>query len=217
MAKKKITELIEEISEEFLAANGLELYNSEFVKEGRDWFLRVYIDKVVEPAAAGELEGTGNASEPVDATGNAAMPALAAGTASDTAAAGELEETGSAPVQNTDSTDSAASIYVSTDDCEKVSRFLSEELDRLDPIPQNYYLEVSSPGMDRVLLRDKDFARFAGEIVDVNLYKAMDGRKTYQGTLVGIENEKIVITDEKNNRIEFPRELVSKTRLAVIF
>ena len=157
MAKKKITELIEEISAQFLAANGLELYNSEFVKEGRDWFLRVYIDKV------------------------------------------------------------DSNIYVSTDDCEKVSRFLSEELDRLDPIPQNYYLEVSSPGMDRVLLRDKDFARFAGEIVDVNLYKAMDGRKTYQGTLVGIENEKIVITDEKNNRIEFPRELVSKTRLAVIF
>ena len=188
MAKKKITELIEEISAEFLAANGLELYNSEFVKEGRDWFLRVYIDKVVEPAAAGELEETGNASVP------------------------EQE-----PADATEGTDSAASIYVSTDDCEKVSRFLSEELDRLDPIPQNYYLEVSSPGMDRVLLRDKDFARFAGEIVDVNLYKAMDGRKTYQGTLVGIENEKIVITDEKNNRIEFPRELVSKTRLAVIF
>ena len=189
MAKKKITELIEEISAEFLAANGLELYNSEFVKEGRDWFLRVYIDKVVEPAAAGKLEEIRSASAP----------------------------TSEQDAENTEGTDSAASIYVSTDDCEKVSRFLSEELDRLDPIPQNYYLEVSSPGMDRVLLRDKDFARFAGEIVDVNLYKAMDGRKTYQGTLVGIENEKIVITDEKNNRIEFPRELVSKTRLAVIF
>ena len=189
MAKKKITELIEEISAEFLAANGLELYNSEFVKEGRDWFLRVYIDKVVEPVAAGKLEETGSASAP----------------------------TSEQDAENTEGTDSAASIYVSTDDCEKVSRFLSEELDRLDPIPQNYYLEVSSPGMDRALLRDKDFARFAGEIVDVNLYKAMDGRKTYQGTLVGIENEKIVITDEKNNRIEFPRELVSKTRLAVIF
>ena len=43
-------------------------------------------------------------------------------------------------------------LYVSTDDCEKVSRFLSEELDRLDPIEQNYYLEVSSPGMDRELI-----------------------------------------------------------------
>ena len=48
MAKKKITDLTEEITDDFLAENGLELYNSEFVKEGRDWFLRVYIDKLHE-------------------------------------------------------------------------------------------------------------------------------------------------------------------------
>lgn len=160
MAKKKITEIIEEISAEFLAQNGLELYNSEFVKEGRDWFLRVYIDKTQEAQEAQ---------------------------------------------------------YVSTDDCEKVSRFLSAELDRIDPIEQNYYLEVSSPGMDRALLRDKDFVRFAGEIVDVSLYKAVDGRKAYQGRLVGIEDGKIILTDEQDNRIEFPREQVAKTKLAVIF
>ena len=157
MAKKKITEIIEEISAEFLAQNGLELYNSEFVKEGRDWFLRVYIDKTQEAQ------------------------------------------------------------YVSTDDCEKVSRFLSAELDRIDPIEQNYYLEVSSPGMDRVLIKDKDFVRFAGEIVDISLYKAVDGQKAYQGRLVGIEDGKIIITDEQDNRIEFPREQVAKTKLAVIF
>ena len=160
MAKKKITEIIEEISAEFLAQNGLELYNSEFVKEGRDWFLRVYIDKTQEAQEAQ---------------------------------------------------------YVSTDDCEKVSRFLSAELDRIDPIEQNYYLEVSSPGMDRALLRDKDFVRFAGEIVDISLYKAVDGRKAYQGRLVGIEDGKIILTDEQDNRIEFPREQVAKTKLAVIF
>ena len=107
--------------------------------------------------------------------------------------------------------------YVSTDDCEKVSRFLSAELDRIDPIEQNYYLEVSSPGMDRALLRDKDFVRFAGEIVDISLYKAVDGRKAYQGRLVGIEDGKIILTDEQDNRIEFPREQVAKTKLAVIF
>ena len=160
MAKKKITEIIEEISAEFLAQNGLELYNSEFVKEGRDWFLRVYIDKTQEAREAQ---------------------------------------------------------YVSTDDCEKVSRFLSAELDRIDPIEQNYYLEVSSPGMDRALLKDKDFVRFAGEIVDISLYKAVDGQKAYQGRLVGIEDGKIIITDEQDNRIEFPREQVAKTKLAVIF
>lgn len=156
MAKRKIADIVEQISSEFLAENGLELYNCEFVKEGRDWFLRVYIDKTEEE-------------------------------------------------------------YVSTDDCEKVSRFLSAELDRLDPIEQNYYLEVSSPGMDRALLKEKDFVRFAGEIVDVSLYKALDGRKAYQGKLVGMEDGKIIITDENDKRIEFPREQVAKTKLAVIF
>ncbi len=190
MAKKKITEIIEEISAEFLAQNGLELCNSEFVKEGRDWFLRVYIDKMQEAQEAAKAE-IAAASE------RAAEAAESGGEAAD-----------EAPLP---------AIYVSTDDCEKVSRFLSAELDRIDPIEQNYYLEVSSPGMDRALLRDKDFVRFAGEIVDVSLYKAVDGRKAYQGRLVGIEDGKIILTDEQDNRIEFPREQVAKTKLAVIF
>ncbi len=193
MAKKKITDIIEEISGEFLAQNGLELYNCEFVKEGRDWFLRVYIDKTAEAAAE-------------------AMKAA------ETAVAAPEAETGAnAETSETAEETPALSPYVSTDDCEKVSRFLSAELDRLDPIEQNYYLEVSSPGMDRALLKEKDFARFAGEIVDISLYKALEGKKTYQGRLVGMENEKIIITDEKDNRIELPREQVAKTKLAVIF
>ena len=188
MAKKKITDIIEEISADFLAQNGLELYNSEFVKEGRDWFLRVYIDKTQEAQEA-------------------AKRAIAA--ASERAA--ETEETETADEA------SLPSLYVSTDDCEKVSRFLSAELDRIDPIEQNYYLEVSSPGMDRALLKDKDFVRFAGEIVDISLYKAVNGQKAFRGKLVGIEDGNIVITDENENRTEFPREQVAKTKLAVIF
>ena len=166
MAKKKITEILEEITADFLVQNGLELYNSEFVKEGKDWFLRVYIDKLPKEGADGKVE----------------------------------EE------------------YVSTDDCESVSRFLSAELDRLDPIEQNYYLEVSSPGLDRALLKEKDFIRFCGHMVDISLYKAVNGKKAYQGTLKGLtDDNKIVITDEKGEEIEFPREQVAKTRLAVIF
>ena len=166
MAKKKITEIVEEITADFLGQNGLELYNSEFVKEGKDWFLRVYIDKLPKEGADGNVE----------------------------------EE------------------YVSTDDCESVSRFLSAELDRLDPIEQNYYLEVSSPGLDRALLKEKDFIRFCGHMVDRSLYKAVNGKKAYQGTLKGLtDDNKIVITDEKGEEIEFPREQVAKTRLAVIF
>ena len=166
MAKKKITEIMEEITADFLAEKGLELYNSEFVKEGKDWFLRVYIDRLPKEDADGNVE----------------------------------EE------------------YVSTDDCEGVSRFLSSELDRLDPIEQNYYLEVSSPGLDRALIKEKDFIRFSGRMVDISLYKAVDGKKTYQGILKGLtEDNKIVITDENEKEIEFPREQVAKTRLAVIF
>lgn len=192
MAKKKITELIEEITADFLAENGLELYNAEFVKEGRDWFLRVYIDKTEEAEAA------------------ALATIAAAKTAEETQAEGTQAE-------DADENQLLPSQYVSTDDCEKVSRFLSAELDRLDPIEQNYYLEVSSPGMDRTLLKDKDFARFAGEIVDISLYKAIDGKKAFQGKLIGIENGNIVIADEKDKRTEFPREQVAKTKLAVIF
>ena len=191
MAKKKITELIEEITADFLAQNGLELYNSEFVKEGRDWFLRVYIDKTAEAAEAAKEAAAKAAAEAEAKTETEATEAEAA--------QAELSQ------------------YVSTDDCEKVSRFLSGELDRLDPIEQNYYLEVSSPGMDRALLKDKDFERFAGEIVDISLYKAVDGKKAFQGKLIGIENGNIVITDEKDKRLEFPREQVAKTKLAVIF
>ena len=71
--------------------------------------------------------------------------------------------------------------------------------------------------MDRALLKDKDFVRFAGEIVDISLYKAVNGQKAFRGKLIGIEDGNIVITDEKENRTEFPREQVAKTKLAVIF
>lgn len=168
MAKKKITEIVEEITAEFLAENGLELYNSEFVKEGKDWFFRLYIDRL---------------------------------TGEDTAEAEEENEQ-----------------YVSTDDCEKVSRYLSDELDRLDPIEQNYYLEVSSPGLDRELIKEKDFVRFCGHMVDISLYKAVNGSKTFQGVLKGLtKDNKIIITDENGREMEFPKEQVAKTRLAVIF
>lgn len=157
MAKKKITELTEEMLSDFLAENNLELYHSEFIKEGKDWFLRVYIDRESKDG------------------------------------------------------------YVSTDDCEKVSRFLSKRLDEEDPISQNYYLEVSSPGMDRILYKEKDFARFAGHQVDVSLYKATDGKKNFSGILVGLIDGNIVITDEKDDQLKFPAEQVAKTRLAVVF
>ena len=141
MAKKKITDVVAELAGEYLAEGGYELYNTEFVKEGRDWFLRVYIDKAQDAKA----------DEP--------------------------------------QTEGAETQYISTEDCEKVSRFLSEKLDEADPIEQNYYLEVSSPGLDRPLLRPEHWQRYVGEEIEIRLYKAIDGIKNIQGTLESFDAE----------------------------
>lgn len=160
MAKKKIKEIIAELLDGFLEENGYELYNVEFVKEVKDWFLRVYIDKL-----------------PVD---------------------GEEQ-------------------YMSIDDCEKISRYLSEKMDEADPIEQNYYMEVSSAGLDRTLLFEKDYTRFAGREVEITLYKAIDGKKVYSGQLVGLINNNLVVKDGKGKEIELPFETVAKTKLVVVF
>ena len=94
---------------------------------------------------------------------------------------------------------------------------LSEKLDEADPIEQNYYLEVSSPGLDRTLLREKDFVRFAGHPVEVSLYKGIDGKKHYTGELVGWQDGNLVLIGEKGVTLSFPEEAVAKTKLLVIF
>jgi ribosome maturation factor RimP len=106
---------------------------------------------------------------------------------------------------------------ISTDDCEKVSRFLSAELDAKGTIEQTYYLIVSSPGMDRQLFTDEHFARYTGESVDVSLYKGLDGSKKHTGILVGRDDQALHIKDSSSGKeISFPRELVSKVNLSVI-
>ncbi len=162
MTKKKVIDLVMEELSPYLEKEGYSLYHAEFVKEGKDWFLRVFIEKA--PEHPGEWPGN-----------------------------------------------------VGTDDCEKVSRFLSEKLDQLDPIEQNYYLEVSSPGMDRPLLKDEDFTRYKGQLVDVKLYGSIDGRKTVTGKLVGHSDVYLHIEDEKGKVLDLPREKISKTNLTIVF
>ena len=110
----KVVSLVEDLVKDFLKENDLYLWDCEFVKEGRDWFLRLYVDRT-----DGE--------------------------------------------------------YVSTDDCEKVSQFLSAEMDERDPIEQNYYLEVSSPGMDRELIKPEHFRACLGQEVEVRTYVPIKG------------------------------------------
>ena len=79
-------------------------------------------------------------------------------------------------------------------DCEKLSRALSPALDVDDPIPDAYTLEVSSPGIDRPLVRLSDFERWAGHEAKIEMDVAVGGRKRFRGLLLGVENRKVRIT-----------------------
>ena len=78
--------------------------------------------------------------------------------------------------------------YIGIDDCEKVSKLLSDKLDEKDPISEAYILEVCSPGLDRKLKRDKDFNRFLGSEVDVKLFAPIDKVKEFCGVLESYED-----------------------------
>ena len=76
------------------------------------------------------------------------------------------------------------------EDCELVSRALSPVLDVADPIERAYRLEISSPGLDRPLVRRSDFERYAGNVVKIEMAVAIDGRRRFRGTLLGVDGEK---------------------------
>jgi ribosome maturation factor RimP len=77
------------------------------------------------------------------------------------------------------------------EDCEAVSRALSPVLDIADPIDRAYRLEISSPGIDRPLVRRSDFERYAGHLAKVEMAVAHQGRKRFRGTLAGVEGETV--------------------------
>jgi len=79
---------------------------------------------------------------------------------------------------------------MSIDDCETVSRALSPVLDVTDPIERAYRLEISSPGLDRPLVRRSDFERYAGNVVKIEMALAIDGRRRFRGTLLGVDGDK---------------------------
>ena len=155
MAKEKNTETkVLAIVEPILAEKALELADLEFVKEGPNWYLRIYIDK----------EGG-----------------------------------------------------VTIEDCESVSRILEKKLDEKDSIEQAYILEVSSPGIDRPLKKPEHFQKYMGEIIDIKLYKPLEGKKEYQGELKQFENGIITIIDENDKEIQFVQKETASVRLAVLF
>ena len=153
MQAKEIVKLAEEAVMPILESRGFEFVDCEFVKEGPDKYLRIYIDK----------EGG-----------------------------------------------------INIDDCEYVSRALDEKLGD-DLTEEPYIMEVSSPGIDRVLKRDKEYVKYKDRLVDVKFFKAKDGVKEFRGNLEGLIDGKVVIVTEAGERLEFDKKDVAATRLAVVF
>ena len=153
----KVTEIVEELTKPIVTELDLELVEVEYVKEGKNWFLRVYIDK----------------------------------------------DTG-----------------VDIEECGLVSEKLSEKLDELDPIPHNYFLEVSSPGVERPLKKAKDFEKAIGKQILVKTYEPIDGEKVFEGKLLTFDGNTVSIEVKIKTRkktVEIPFEKIASARLAISF
>ena len=155
MTKREIYEAkTEKLIMPIIEQNAFELVDVEFVKEGSNWYLRLYVDK----------EGG-----------------------------------------------------ITIDDCELVSRAMSDILDREDYIEESYILEVSSPGLGRPLKKEKDFLRSIGSEVEVRLYKPVERQKEFTGILKSFDKETIVIETKDCGEKIFLRSEIALIRLAFDF
>ncbi|MDR0288367.1 MAG: ribosome maturation factor RimP [Clostridiales bacterium] len=152
--KKTVAAKVEEAVLPVIEKLGYELIEVKYIKEGPNWYLRLYIDK----------KGG-----------------------------------------------------VTLDDCQKVSEKAEVVIDELNPIPNHYIFEVSSPGLDRPLKTERDFERYEGETVDVRLYTPRDGQKEYQGELVKQIDDKLTIKLKNGEKAEFSMKDVALVKRAIIF
>ncbi|WP_194190480.1 ribosome maturation factor RimP [Clostridium chrysemydis] len=96
-------------------------------------------------------------------------------------------------------------------DCEAVSRRVSEMLDEVDPISVGYFLEVSSPGINRGLYCDEHFERYVGSKVTLKLKKALNGTKTITGMLKGINDDYIIVQAEEE--VNIPKDILKSANI----
>lgn len=155
MSKREVYEQkTEELITPFVEDKGFELVDVEYVKEGGNWYLRAYIDK---------LGG------------------------------------------------------ITVDDCEVISRSLSDKLDEEDFIEGAYILEVSSPGLGRPLKKEKDFVRSMGQEVELRTYRAIEKQKEFRGILDAYDKSSITLEVEEGEKLVFDRSNVALVRLAFDF
>jgi ribosome maturation factor RimP len=108
---------------------------------------------------------------------------------------------------------------ITIDDCEQISRALSPVLDVSDPVQGTYRLEISSPGIDRPLVRPSDFEDWSGHVAKVELKEPVEGRKRFKGTLEGFEDGEVRIAADLGElgqqHLGFPVTLVSEAKLVL--
>ena len=151
MGKAPVTQSVTELIEPGLQADGLELVDVEFKKEGKNWILRIYIDR----------EGG-----------------------------------------------------VTLSDCQKVSRLAGDLIEVEEVIEPVYTLEVSSPGLNRVLKKEKDFLKYSGKKIYVQCHAPMDGRKKFTGILTGFIDQSIHL-EVDGQHYTIPLNLVAKANLVI--
>lgn len=106
---------------------------------------------------------------------------------------------------------------VTIDDCEMVSRALSEQLDAEDFVEDAYILEVSSPGLGRVLKKEKHLQKSIGEEVEVKTYKPVNGQKDFSGVLKAFDRDRITIQPESGEEMVLERKDIAVIKLALDF
>ncbi len=148
--ERRVEEMLIPILDEF----GFDLWDVGFVKEGKEYYLRAFIDK----------EGG-----------------------------------------------------IMIDDCVNVSRKLSDALDADDFIEEAYTLEVSSPGLGRKLVKDREFERSIGRDVDIKFYKPLDGTKEMTGKLAGFDKETITVEIDDTGPRKFSRSDIAMVKLSIDF
>jgi ribosome maturation factor RimP len=103
---------------------------------------------------------------------------------------------------------------VTIDECEALNNYLSELLDKENIIEEHYLIEVASPGLDRPIKTDPDFRRSMGKVIDITTYIMIDGRKTHEGKLVGMDKESIVVESEGITTV-IPKDKIAMARLKI--
>ena len=106
---------------------------------------------------------------------------------------------------------------ISVDECEAVSRPLSDALDEADPISESYYLEVSSPGIERKLKKQHDFDRFREHLINIKFFAPFNGEKNLVGVLKERDENLITVETENGDSVEIDNKLIAEVKLYVEF